>query len=146
MPNSESSKAHTTNTRYSEHKYVFMRRLQTDLRRIGISVSMKWNRNQLGFTLSPVSLKTARIIRLMKDERGRRLRSEREFLTRVLSNGITKQFAIGSSLDFHAINPKIEFCASREEQDVFRLCRLLQSVPAPRLLYRQIAALVRDAG
>lgn len=146
MPNLESSQVHRTNTPYSQDKYAFLHCLQADLRRIGIAVSMKWNRNQLGFMLRPVALKTGRIVKLMRDERDRRLHAEREFLTRALSDGITEQFAIGSSLDFDSINPKIEFCASREELETFRFCRLLQSVPAPRLLYRQIAALVRDEG
>ncbi len=82
----------------------------------------------------------------MKQERLRRLQGQSEFIARMERSGISRLFANGPSLNVQAISPHVQFCTSRQELDIFRFLRLLQSIPAPRLLYRQLAMLVRDHG
>jgi hypothetical protein len=52
----------------------------------------------------------------------------------------------GARLNVNSVAPKIEFCRDRSQRRLFRLCSLLQNVPVQRLLFRQIAAIVRDEG
>jgi hypothetical protein len=82
----------------------------------------------------------------MKQEKARRLGTEARFVEKVIATQLFHHFARPDSVSIKAIKPKIIFCKTRTHFDLFHLCRLLQSVPSSRLLYRQIAALVIDVG
>lgn len=71
---------------------------------------------------------------------------DRRFLTAAFSNGMNESFTSGEQVKVENITPTIEFCTVDSQFSLFRFCRLLQSVAAPRLLYRQVAIIVRDAG
>jgi hypothetical protein len=96
--------------------------------------------------MGPGIVTPERIMELMKYQRKKRINSERKFVRSVLKNGIEKEFINGADLKLDSIKPRVHFCSSQTDRSLFRLCMLLQSVPAQRLLYRQISALVRDDG
>ena len=82
----------------------------------------------------------------MNDESKRRLMTASSFVSNLIFKGIENQFASGLNVKIGSIRPAIHFCETRGDHDVFRFCRMLQSVPTSRLLYRQISAIVRDHG
>jgi hypothetical protein len=88
----------------------------------------------------------AKIRDLMKVQKARRLDNEADFLKRAIATHLPRYFSTTNSVAIDRIKPQIVFCRTRTDLDLFRLCRLLQSVPAARLLYRQIAALIIDVG
>jgi hypothetical protein len=139
-------RAFRTNTIYSRLKHTFLSCLRSDLERIGIPVKMRANGRHLRFDLGPVAVTPENVNRLMVEERRRRLNTEREFLMSLFRKGIEKHFVNGAELRMDLISPSIQFCASKADRSLFRLCMLLQGVPAQPLLYRQISALVRDEG
>src|SRR6266851_629658 len=140
------NRAYRTNTIYSGLKYKFLQNLQNDLQKIGIPAITRSNSRHLGFELGPARVTAEQINGLLGQERRKRLHSERKSLLSMLQTDIETQFIDGKDLRPGLINPSIHFCVSKEDRSIFRLCMMLQSVPPQRLLYRQILAVVRDAG
>lgn len=130
----------------SRLKDKFLRLLGSDLRRIGVSMTVRRYRKTLRCTLQITSPPREKLVTFMRQERARRLAEESAFVSGLDQRLPETLFASGRNLNFATITPRIEFCSSRRDLEIFRYCRLLQSVPAPRLLYRQIAALVVDDG
>ena len=52
----------------------------------------------------------------------------------------------GQSIDPTLINPRIQFCTSRADHNIFRYAKLFQKVPTTNRVGRQIRALVYDTG
>ncbi len=100
----------------------------------------------LSFTARVHPLKHSVITSLLTAERARRVAADSEFIQRVQSRGLLDNFANGRDVQVDAIDPQLIPCTNQSQFDLFRYCRHLQSIPAPPLLYRQIAFLVRDAG
>lgn len=140
------TRAHRTSTIYSGLKHKFLRNLQRDLRKVGIPAVTRSNSRHLGFELGPAAVTAEQINGLLRQERKKRLHSERKFLLSMLEKDIEKHFIDGKGLKPNLINPSIHFCVSKEDRSIFRLCLMLQSVPPQKLLYRQILAVVRDTG
>jgi hypothetical protein len=133
-------------TPFSRLKHDFLRCLRADLKKLGIPVTISLASRQLQFDMGPGEVTSERITELMKNERKKRTDSEGKFVKFLLKNGIQKEFINGADLKLDSIKPKVVFCSSLTDRWFFRLCMLLQSVPAQRLLYRQISAVVRDEG
>jgi len=133
-------------TRYSRNKHALFMSLKKDLNRLGIHAHVHSKRFRLEFELAPIVLDSRAVVDLMRHESRRRLVDERQFLNRMAGASISRQFANGNILDISKIQPAIYFCNTRADNDLFRFCRLLQSVPSSKLLYRQIKAVVRDEG
>ena len=138
--------SYSTKIRHSRLKYDFLRMLRVDLAQIGISMSLRKRGMWLWIEQECAVVRRDRIIGSMYEESKRRLEKESAFVRKLVSNGIENQFVDGASLSIESINPVIHFCSTRGDHEIFRFCRLLQAVPAPRLLYRQIAAIVKDHG
>src|ERR1700722_11372757 len=136
--------SHVATIRHSRLKLEFLRSLQTDLRRVGISLSLNRASKYVKLRLLLKPVPEDRKIRLMREEQVHRFGSAAPFLKKLISEGVENQFVDGIHLNCGSIKPRIEFCKSREDHELLKFCRLLQSVPASRLLYRQIAALVKD--
>lgn len=136
----------STLTRYSRPKAAFLASLCVDLKRMGIPMSLKhcgpWLRIGIGSLRNDDSSLQSTLTR----QRNRRVRDHSSLLRKLRSSGVGEWFLDAERLDPHTIRPRIQFCESRLEREIFHFCRLSQSVPAPRLLYRQILALVRDDG
>lgn len=135
-----------TTMRYSRWKAAFLEDLANDLRRMGMPSHLNKRGQVLDFRAVLKRPSTAKLRDLMKREKTRRLESEADFLEKVVATQLFNHFPGPDSLSIKAIKPEIVFCKTKTHFDLFHLCRLLQSVPSSRLLYRQIAALVVDTG
>jgi len=133
-------------TRYSQLNAAFLKRLSDDLRRVGMPSRLNRRGQFLDFCAVLKRPSPAKLRDLMRQEKSRRLTAEEKFLKRAVANRLFDHFPAPDSVAIKPIRPKVVFCRTKTDFDLFRLCRLLQSVPAPRLLYRQIAALVVDSG
>jgi hypothetical protein len=141
------NRSYRSSTIYSDLKYKFLRNLQSDLRKIGIPAVMRsYSSRHLGFELRPCAVTAEQINGLLSQERRKRLHAERKFLLSMLQPDVEKHFIDGQDLRPDLISPSIQFCVSKQDRSIFRLCMMLQSVPPQRLLYRQILAVVRDTG
>jgi len=76
--------------------------------------------------------------------RSRRLGENWSFISSQQQAGIASQFAKGSDLNTEAIDPRLFLCESKKDKEIFEFCRLTQSVPTSRMLYRQLSFLIRD--
>jgi len=135
-----------TSTRHSVLKETFLRLVSQDLRSFGLGARTVRRGSLLSFHFSLGEISTSCRLEAIKREQIRRVSAESGFINRMRAGGVTQLFIDETRLNVNAIEPVIHFCRSPEEFALFRYCRMLQSVPAPKLLYRQIAALVRDHG
>jgi hypothetical protein len=133
-------------TRYSQSKVTFLKSLADDLCGIGMPAHLGRRRNILRFRVTLENPSTAELCNLMRREKAKRLIAEATFLKKVDASQLFDHFSPANGISVKAIKPEVTFCRTRTDFDLFRLCRLLQSVPTSRLLYRQIAALIIGAG
>jgi Druantia protein DruA len=136
----------STVTRYSRRKAAFLASLCVDLKRMGIPTSLKHCGPWLRIDIGRLRTDASNLLLAMTRQRLRRVRDHSSLLRKLRSSGVDQWFLDERRLNPHTIRPRIQFCESRIDREIFHFCRLLQSVPAPRLLYRQILALVRDDG
>ncbi len=132
-------------TRLSRARYDFLKSLARDLERLGLETRVRRIGGRLHFSANVGSLGIGAVIASMKHERIRRVQEQASFVRRMLEK-TSQVFADGCALDSERIEPSLHFCATPADFELFRLCTLMQSIPAPRLLYRQLPILVRDAG
>lgn len=133
-------------TEYSKGKAAFLNSFTEDLRRIGMHTRVSIQNRVIHFRAHFRPLRDSALVRHMRSERLRRLQQEGEFIRGFEASGLGQLLADGRRLDVATIAPRLQICRTPEDFKLFRFCRLMESVPAPRLLYRQIAALVRDEG
>ena len=133
-------------TRYSSAKAGFLCVLAKDLRRLGIEASTEVLARSVVFRMSMHKPSPDKLATSLVAIRNNRLRTNWGLIDRLQRSGIACQFARGATLNLGRISPTIELCTSKEQWDLFEFCRVMQTVPAQRLLYRRMAFLVRDAG
>src|ERR1051326_1809864 len=131
-------------TRHSRLKADFLHALVLDLRQLGLVANV--SRVKRSLRLRVILPRTNSTRNWLKQIQQRRLKDEQAFIARMRARAVDTAFAEGRSIDIDKIKPVIHFCVSRADKDLFKFCRLMQSVPASKLLYRQIAALVKDEG
>ncbi len=145
-PATRNSMAVSSEMKYSLRKHEFLLSVSSDLRRIGISGQVLRKNGALIFTADLGNICSSRLVEFMEQERLRRNLALSGFINKMAVQGMATLLADGRHLDVGTIRPRIQFCRSDWDLAVFRFCRLMQSVPTSKLMYRQIAALLRDDG
>ena len=133
-------------TRFSVAKALFLDVFAKDLRGVGIWASATVSDRSLVFRASLRKPPPDKLITSLRVIRKNRLRTNWTLIDRLQRNGVACQFARGATLNLDSISPAIEVCTTKEQRDLFDFCRVMQAVPAQRLLYRRMAFLVRDVG
>lgn len=123
-----------------------MESLASDLRSFGWEVRVQFRNGQIHFRAALLQQTNKAAIAQLKAIRNRRLASEASFIRRMERWGVGSSFASGKNLQLGQIRPRLHICRTRQENDVFHYCRLLQSFPTANLIGRQIRALVFDEG
>lgn len=132
-------------TRFSVLKSKFLEELLRDLRRIGFRTRLQKVGACLRIGIQTGDSRSSETFSVIECEGHSRIR-DRRFLAAAFNSGMNESFTSGEQVDVEKISPTLEFCAEDAQFSLFRFCRLLQTVAAPRLLYRQVAIIVRDAG
>jgi hypothetical protein len=131
--------------RFSKARESFLVSLSRDLSRTGIPARVHREGEELSFWSGESELRESQLMGLMQRERNRRLEQNSSFLSRIRPL-IRENLASGLALEINHISPRIDVCRTQEDRDIFRFSFLSQSVPAPMLVFRRIALLVRDEG
>ena len=131
---------------HSINRVRFLRFLSLDLRRIGIRPELSLNSRRIRFRAKLTDIGEKQLRHFFREECGRRLTDQHLFLQQMIASGVLREFTEISQLNIDAISPRIQLCTTRHDADIFKFVRLMQSVPAPPLLYRQVPVIVRDDG
>ncbi len=135
----------SASTRFSLLKLNFLEQLLDDLRRVGFRTCLQRSGAtlQVGiYAAHPPDSKLSAVTEFQSKFSV----EDHNFLASALAQGISQSFTSGKQVKVSKIIPTLEFCRIQPQFAIFRFCRLLQSVAAPRLLYRQLAIIIRDAG
>jgi hypothetical protein len=127
----------------SQSKREFLASFTSDLRLVGLRASNEELGSRLIFKCCVDHLKRFSGA-AMRVARSRRLNEKWKFINALQKRGIASQFASGAGLDAAAIDPRLFPCESKQDREIFEFCRLAQSVPTTRMLYRQLPFIVRD--
>jgi hypothetical protein len=133
-------------TRYSGLKHEFLTSLARDINCLGGTAQVMHRCRDLDFHAVLCQPTRHKAALQLKTVRRQRLLSESKFITKMERNGIGLLFANGTDVNPQQVKPKLHICPSREENDVFHYCRLLQSFPTAKLIGRQLRVLVFDEG
>jgi hypothetical protein len=130
----------------SELKRKFLTAFIRDLRRVRVPAALHVRGRKLLFeaVCNPPSEK--RLLTTLFCARTEHLKHKWPFIAAMQRQGISEEFAVGSTLVTNKIQPSLYLCKNKRDRDVFEFCRLMQAVPAPPLVYRQLAFLLRDTG
>lgn len=132
--------------RKSERKKQFLTSLAADLRSMGVSARVATRNNQLAFHTHLPERGKIDQLRFMKAARRQQLQASAAFIDKMSSGNLSRLFIDGGELVLENISPRIHICRTDADFEVFRYCRLLQSVPSANRIGRQICALVYDEG
>jgi len=130
----------------SRSKKQFLESLATDLHKIGITCALHQQGKKLEFKVCLRPFEPSEILELMKKERAIRLQRQKAFIQQMEAQGAFCFLLEGKTLVPMHIKPRLQFCNSPKEHNLFNLYGAFQSVPAPSLRYRRLAVLVRDDG
>lgn len=133
-------------TRFSALKCNFLGLLLRDLRKIGFYTRIQKRGPTLWIIIDGSKRRDEQAFISRHDQHTGVSPVDHRFVKAALASGVSQSFASGAEVDACNINPSLQFCSTEEQFALFRFCRLLQSVAAPRLLYRQLAVIVRDKG
>jgi|SRR5580704_766420 hypothetical protein len=129
--------------RASKTKCDFLKSFSADLRKVGLRASTYELGGKLVFKCC-----TEHLDRFsqsaMQVARSRRLEERWAFINSLQEQGIGIQFTKGADLNPDAVAPQLFPCESKKDKEIFEFCRLTQSVPTARMLYRQLPFIVRD--
>lgn len=120
----------------------FLASLKRDLRAAGFNLLR--SSNGMPFEVLPPDngLQLSYMHRLREQQ----IMSASSFISRMEAIGILVQFGRGSQIRLESIQPKIQFCESRADHEVFRYCKLFHRIPTTNRVGRQLRALVYDVG
>lgn len=120
-----------------------MRSLAEDLETIGFMVQRPCRADDSGHFVPPSHLVQASALR---DLRSKQISTASDFIRHMEAGGVLNLLGNGQSIDPKLINPRIQFCTSRVDHNIFRYAKLFQKVPTTNRVGRQIRALVYDIG
>ena len=133
-------------TRASREKTRFLASLATDLGSVGVRAEVARRGRKIGLTAELPDVPGTGVHRMMKLLRDRQLRSASAFIARMEKANVLDLFASGCDLNIDTISPRIHFCRTRKDLELYRYCSLLQTVPGVSRVGRQIRALIYDDG
>lgn len=133
-------------TRRNKQKEQFLTSLAKDLRSIGIKARVVSSGIKVTFTANLSNRGPNGVVRCMDVARDRQLKAEKCFIQEIERSIIADLFINGADLDIERISPRIHICYTSRDFEIFRYCRLLQTVPSANRIGRQINALVYDEG
>jgi uncharacterized protein DUF4338 len=130
----------------SDLRRKFLTSFVRDLRKINIRATVHPRDQKLVFDAVCKPLSERQLLATLSSARTQQLSDNWSFVEAMQKAGVAGEFAVGSGIDPRRIQPSLHLCDSRKDRDLFEFCRLMQAVPAPPLLYRRLAFLLRDAG
>jgi len=130
----------------SELRRKFLTSFVRDLRRIKVRATVDSRDRKLVFEAACKPLSEKQLLATLSSARAQHLAEKWLFVAAMQKTGVAKEFAVGSSVEPEKIQPTLYLCESKKDRGIFEFCRLMQAVPAPPLLYRRLAFLLRDEG
>jgi len=132
--------------RLTPTKSEFLDSLSADLREIRARPQLRKKDNQGLFSYRRMQIKGRSAVALLRRVRLRRLAKELDFISTMEDQGILALFSAGLEIDAENISPALKICSSRSDHNIFKYCRMMQSLPTTNLVGRQIRVLVYDLG
>ena len=138
-----------------EKRTDFLNSLQADLNRIGHEFIFIHDDGDVEIRFTPFDFDS-----ITNDEKRDLLRpafeelkilklnqeSTKEFIVRMERTVIQDLFAKNTDIEIDKIKPEIRICKSKEDKNIFRYCRYLQSLPNSSGVGRRFSAIIYDIG
>lgn len=132
--------------RFSNRRLRFLKAVSKDLRSLNISCSVRKLKSTLVFAADFGDFTPETTLSRIRQMRKREIAAQYAiFGTKSLYNE-RDCLADVEKIDVDSIEPYITFCQTKADYEWFGYLSLVHSLPVPRLLFRRICAIVRDAG